>query len=304
MRKIVGILLAVSVILSGCSYKNNTAYNAVKTTADQTTTTKPSSNSNQQSQSQPLNVAKDANSSTDSNDTNKIDTSKSLFMKGYYDYQGIIGKKMPIQMSIYPLGLDMAGSYFYESQRKEIRLKGKAGAKDIVLNEYDEIGKNTGIFKGTMKTVDKIEGTWTSADGKRSYPFTLCSISNLPGVAYGKRYEMATSKSDQEVENYVSKIQSYIMNDNKNQLAKEVIYPIKVKINNSVTILQNEEDFIRNYDKVFYPKYKQAMSNAFAKYMFANSKGIMFGSDSDNIWIIEIQPKDTPSKLMILGINN
>jgi hypothetical protein len=247
------------------------------------------------------NIETELNTSQNTESTSgSIDASKSPFQKGYYDYKGTIGNDMSIHMSIFPLGKDMVGSYFYDSKRGEIKLKGKAGEKDIVLYEYNDVGENTGIFRGTMSMVDKIEGTWLSADGKKSYPFTLSLQSILPGVEYGKRYEMAvTSHSDQEVENYVSRIQGYVKNNNKEQFAELVKYPITVKINGKAAKIENKADFIKNYDQIFNPAFKQAISNAFTKYLFANSKGIMFGEGLYNIWIIE-----SNSKLVIVGINN
>ena len=212
---------------------------------------------------------------------------------------------MSIQMSVYPLGKDIVGSYFYDSQRKEIKLKGKAGAKEIVLYEYDETGKNTGIFKGTMNTVDKIEGTWISPDNKRSYPFTLLLKSIINGAEYGKRYAVALgTKNDQDVENFVSEIQNNVANDNKKQLAEQVSYPINVKINDKIIQIQNEDEFIKNYDKIFLVNYKEMISKASTKYLFANWKGIMFGTNLNNIWINEVTSAGDNPKLMITAINN
>lgn len=292
------IIITLTLILTGCLNQKNSADNTVTETA--------SSSNDQQFQSQQENIQSDK----DTNNTNSIildniDGKKSPFEKGFYDYQGTIDNELSIQMSVYPLGKDMVGSYFYESQRKEISLKGKAGEKIFLLYEYDETGKNTGIFKGTMNTVDKIEGTWISLDNKISYPFTLSLKSILPGNEYGQRYEGAVgTESDQDVENFVIKIQSYVINDNKEQLSEEIAYPISVKINDKVTEILNKDDFITNYDKIFYPSFKQIISNAFTKYMFTNWQGIMFGSNLSNIWINEVIPINGNSKLMITTINN
>jgi len=310
VKKIIIIMITLIVILTGCSSENKAVDNTVQKTVNDTANENTSSNNNQQSQSQPQSEitaqgTNATNSNTEASLLDNIDTSKSPFEKGYHDYEGIIGNNMTIHMSVYPLEKDMVGSYFYDSQRKEIKLKGKAGDKEIVLYEYDEAGKNTGIFKGTMNTVDKIEGTWISADNKKSYPFTLKLNSILNGTEYGKRYALPLStKSDQDVDNFVSEIQNYVVNDNKKQLAEQVKYPIMVKINNKITKMENEDDFINNYDKIFHTDYKQVIGNASTKYLFANWKGIMFRAGIYNIWINEVKPEGNNSKLMITGIIN
>ena len=306
MKKIIGIIIALMIMLIGCSNSKKGVDNIDTKSVDNTTYSNDSS-SDKQTQPESVNKSQNIesdNSNTDSSSSSSlidnIDTTKSLFQKGYYDYQGTINNNIAIQMSIYPLEKDIVGSYFYDSKRIEIKLKGKAGAKDIVLYEYNEVGENTGIFKGTMNTIDKIEGTWLSADGKQSYPFTLSLKSNLPGSEYGRRYALAIStKSDQDVENFVSEIQSYIINGNKEQLAEHVNYPIDVKINGKVTKMQNKDDFIKNYNKIFNSNYKDVISNTYTKYLFVNWQGIMFGEGAYNIWINEIN-----SKLMITAINN
>jgi len=280
VKKIVGIIIALTIILAGCSSPP---------------------------QSQPQNTPQNnvgTNSNTNSSLLDNIDTTKSQFEKGYYDYQGSINENIPIQMSIYKLGKEIIGTYFYDKQRKEIKLEGKAGAKNIVLYEYDETGKNTGVFQGTMNTVDKIEGTWTSADSPKNYPFILLLKSNLTGVEYGKRYAVAVTKSDQDVENFINQIKSYVVSDNNKMLAELVTYPINAKINDKVAKIQNKDDFIKNYDQIFYPDYKQVISNAYTKYLFANWQGIMFGEGSYNIWINEMTPNGSKPKLMITAINN
>jgi hypothetical protein len=290
MKKVIAIIITLIVILTGCSKYNSAANNIA------------------QNQPQPENLtqgAKDTTGNTDLSIIDNIDSNKSIFEKGYYDYEGTIGDNMSVQMSIYPLEKDIAGSYFYENQKKEISLKGKSGAEDIVLYEYDEKGKHTGIFKGKMATVDKIEGTWISADNKDSYPFTLSLKSILPGAEYGKRYAVAVGTlSDQDVESFASKAQGYIVSDDKQQLAEVIAYPINVKINDKVTKIQNKDDFIKNYDKIFHSNFKQAISTASTKYMFANWQGIMFGEGSYNVWINEVAPTNEKLKLVITAINN
>lgn len=298
MKKTISIIIALIVILTGCSSAKEGAYNKTQPAVNDTSIKNDSISDNKPAQSEKVvENNKDA--------LENIDTSKSQFEIGYHDYQGTINNKLPIHMSIYPLKKNMVGTYFYDKQRKEIKLAGKAGEKNIILYEYDVAGKNTGIFKGTMNTVDKIEGTWISADGKKSYPFTLSLKSIITGAEYGKRYQAALNiKSDEDVENFASKIQTLVVNDNKEELAQKIKYPIYAKINGKSTKIQNKDDFIKNYSQIFNSNYKQVISNAFTKYMFVNWQGIMFGEGLYNIWINEQTTTGSDSKLMITSINN
>ncbi|MDO0823874.1 hypothetical protein [Desulfosporosinus nitroreducens] len=293
MKKLIISMVCFVMVLTGCS-STSKSENDVSVQTNNPDGINTSEN-NQQSQSA-------SNSHTYSSLLRDIETSQSKFEKGYYDYQGNINNNIPVQMSIYPLGNDIVGSYFYEKQRKEIELKGKAGENIMILFEYDDTGKNTGIFQGTMETVDRIAGTWTSPDGKKSYPFALALKSILPGVEYGKRYRV--TENDQEVEDFLNEIQGYILSGNKAKLAEQIVYPIYVKVDGEVTKLQNNDDFIQNYDQIFYPEFKQVVSNAFTKYLFANSQGIMFGEGMYNMWINEVIPTGRKPQLMISAINN
>ncbi|MBU3101122.1 MULTISPECIES: hypothetical protein [Clostridium] len=299
MRKII-LIIMITTLMTGCSSAkqdvNNTQSSSnqeqTKTAATAKTVTKAQSN-------------KDTNSKSFSSLLENMDITKSMFKKGYYDYEGTIKNNIKIQMSIYKQNKEIVGTYFYEKQKKEIKLKGKSDEKDIILYEYDAKGKNTGIFTGTMKTVDKIEGKWVSADNKSSYPFTLTLKSNIASDVYGKRYAVAlNTKKDKDVEEFARKIQSYVVNGDKQGLAEQIKYPINAKINGKVVKIQNKDYFIKNYDLIFYPKYKASISNSFTKNLFVNYQGIMFGEDIFNIWINEVTSTGGIPKLMITAINN
>ncbi|MGH4050309.1 MAG: hypothetical protein ACREVX_03000 [Clostridium sp.] len=307
MKRMILIIILASLVAAGCSSKSNEINNTPQKTTNtqsedvsQTSSEQKTSNSENVDQS-----VKDTDIKVDASLLKNINETKSIFEKGYYDYAGTINNNIDIQMSIYKSGKELLGTYFYESQKKEIKLKGKSGGKDIVLYEYDAIGKNIGIFQGTMNTVDKIEGTWISADNKTHYPFTLSLKSNVAAEEYGKRYAVAlNTKADQDVENFAGEIQNYIVYDNKEQLAAKIKYPINVKIDGKLIKVEDKDYFIENYDKIINPSYKSAISSSFTKYMFVNYQGIMLGKNEYNVWINEITPTGGKPELMITAINN
>jgi hypothetical protein len=233
---------------------------------------------------------KNENNKIEVNSYEAIDNSKSLLETGkYYDYEGSINEELKIQMSLYKLDSSIVGTYFYESQGKELRLEGKADNKSIVLFEYDDNGKNTGVFEGSMKTIDTFEGfegTWS--DGQKKIPFKV-KTKFITSGEYGRRYATAVGeKTDEEVENFTKNIKMYLSNDDKQKLAKLINYPIKLKVNGEITNIKDENDFIENYDNIFHKECKKAIENSFTKYMFVNWRGIMFGGNQYNMWINEV----------------
>ena len=93
----------------------------------------------------------------------------------YYDiFTGSINNKYGIVMSLNTDGGSYyTGEYYYTKNKRPIQLRGQITDDDdhLVLEEY--VGMDmTGKFEGTL-TNRGYSGTWTSADGKRSYPFTV-----------------------------------------------------------------------------------------------------------------------------------
>lgn len=299
-NKYLSILMTILIVISLISCKQKDNLNSNKEAKNNPISQPTSTALGKQPE-----VKKEITKSNDSLKTiadlfDNLDTSKSQFEKGYYDYKGTIDGNIHIQMSLYQLGQDnIVGTYIYNNHKKEISLKGKAGDKNIILYEYDENGKSTGLFQGNMTTTDKIEGTWIGADGIKKFPFSLSLVDIITGAEYGKRYQGAVAdESDEEVEKNVAEIQNYIITNNKEKLAEVINYPIKAKIKGKLVNIANKDELIKNYDDIFYPAYKKALINTYPKNMFANYRGIMFGENLLNLWIV------SNSKFQIITINN
>ena len=94
LKKLIISMVCLIMILTGCS-STSKSRNNVSLQTNNTDGINTSEN-NQQFQSE-------SNSNTYSSLLKDIETSKSKFEKGYYDYQGNINNNIPVQMSIYPL---------------------------------------------------------------------------------------------------------------------------------------------------------------------------------------------------------
>jgi hypothetical protein len=76
----------------------------------------------------------------------------------------------------------LTGTYFYPKVGKNITLSGTVDKdNNVTLNESDEAGKQTGVFKGKWQTavdspdpsIYEIEGKWSKPDGSKSTEFTV-----------------------------------------------------------------------------------------------------------------------------------
>lgn len=91
-----------------------------------------------------------------------------------YAMQGFINGSYAIEMTLYTDGGNyFSGEYFYTKNKTPIQLRGQLtdGSEHLVLDEF--VGtNNTGTFDGTFSG-NTYTGTWTRADGEKSFPFSV-----------------------------------------------------------------------------------------------------------------------------------
>jgi hypothetical protein len=90
------------------------------------------------------------------------------------------GVSILISMYLEAENKSFSGKYFYEATtaKEDILLSGTLEGKFVTLVEFDSANKPTGKFSGKFVTPQIIEGTWSSANGKKQFPFKL-SLSDM-----------------------------------------------------------------------------------------------------------------------------
>ena len=212
-----------------------------------------------------------------------LSTNAQLSPNQWSDYKGLMSKTN-IAMSLY-LGDNgqVTGNYCYAKYDKRIGLIGKANGREITLYEMHE-GQQTGTFKGTLLTdsTDHFKGTWSN--GKTSMPFDL----HLSGITSGtptKRYN-DTKQSDAQVEAYMKKVKTAILNNNKEWLSTQVSYPYKASTpEGKIVTLKNKQEFISKYSLVVSEGLKKRIANICTCNLFMNYRGVMLGNGE--VWINE-----------------
>lgn len=88
-------------------------------------------------------------------------------------YKGSIDGQYAIEMTLIADGSEVTGEYRYIKNKTSMQLRGEFtdGYEHLVLEEYKGLTM-TGKFEGTLAN-GVYDGTWTSADGEKSYPFTV-----------------------------------------------------------------------------------------------------------------------------------
>ncbi len=93
-------------------------------------------------------------------------------------FRGSIGSDLELQMKLVRAAGKLSGTYFYRKVGTKIDVRGTIdNSGSVVLEEFDENGKQTGIFKGVWKTNEdgliELSGNWSKPDGSKSAAFTL-----------------------------------------------------------------------------------------------------------------------------------
>ncbi len=103
-----------------------------------------------------------------------------------YNYDGYIqlptNRKLPIKLNFLVLtDSTIFGNYYYKPQNGSLKLSGIFN-KDYSISffEWDNKEHNTGRFDGQVsKDRHSITGTWTSADKKHNFPFSLSLVTGM-----------------------------------------------------------------------------------------------------------------------------
>ena len=88
-------------------------------------------------------------------------------------FKGSIGSSLDLQMKLVRSGDQLTGSYYYQKIGKRIDLRGTIDKdSNVVLEEFDADGKQTGVFKGiwNLKAEDgmvTIAGNWSKPPGSK-----------------------------------------------------------------------------------------------------------------------------------------
>lgn len=207
------------------------------------------------------------------------------------NYDGSLGEKYRVRMTLIFAGEEVRGLYFYASQLKDIQLKGRiSDGTDILLDELDAAGNVVAHFEGKFPERDprgrfgssKLEcetivGSWRKVSSPESIPVYL-SLESGTGGSLTNRYAPAGADDDSLIHRNVYRFWNAVRLGDKKAVAAAITYPISVHLPTGRKRLRSPTELIANYDDIFSPKYREAIASALPRNMFVRDQGIMLGS--------------------------
>jgi hypothetical protein len=93
-------------------------------------------------------------------------------------FKGSIGSALGLQMKLVRDADRLTGTYFYQKVGTKIDVRGTIeSGNNVVLEEFDANGKQTGVFKGVWKMGDngliEIAGNWNKPNSNKATAFSL-----------------------------------------------------------------------------------------------------------------------------------
>lgn len=168
------------------------------------------------------------------------------------EFAGTINKTIKIRMKLTQNGNEIRGTYYYEKVGKELQLSGSVSGEQVALKESDQHGNQTGIFKGRFVNADLIEGTWTNADGTKTFFFTVRAGSSEPRtLASPSRGQYKRLNSRGKLDYHSAEINVQLLEDGRVRLQGDATWVGNANTGN-VNVGQIDGTFTVQGDRVIY----------------------------------------------------
>lgn len=201
------------------------------------------------------------------------------------NFIGTVDNKYPIKMTLTKENNKIKGEYFYISKLKDINITADVDPNgDFTINEYDKNNNIMAQFIGKWEErhfksgyCEKATGIWKNNKGKKFSFYLQLSEKHL-GTLEG-RYGWANIGDDKEFEKTVYAFWKGVKEDDKREVAKHIHYPLYKYdfAQKKFLSVDNEKEFVENYDKIITKKAKKDIVKSVPKYLFTTDEGVMLG---------------------------
>lgn len=206
-----------------------------------------------------------------------------------WNYNGTIGDRYRVRLTLTLTHGEVSGVYFYSTQLKDIRVKGRVfDGRRIDLEELDAGGKVTAQFEAEFPEKDPrgnergtlhcevIIGWWHKIGEAQKLPVYL-SLEDEHSGTFTHMYAVAGAQDDNLVHRNAFRFWQAVTMGDKPTVASLIVYPIKVHVAGTLKIIRSPDELMSQYGAIFSLAYRKAISEAMPRNMFARDEGIMLG---------------------------
>ena len=220
-------------------------------------------------------------------------------------YQGTLGGSRVGLTVVYQGTAIASAHYFYQRYLADIPLTGSVENSRITLQETAGVFHLHFVGNGSeggrpldFENSVGMEGEWTSADGRQSYPV---KIGGVAGRAYapGERYYAAvTNESDAAFESRVQSLYRAVLGGDKPAAVRFISYPLTVNPANGVhKVYRSGAEVLAAWNQIFTPQLIALLREDLPHEMFVHEGMAMLGNGE--VWFDNkgLAVVNTPSPL-------
>jgi len=208
------------------------------------------------------------------------------------DYLGSLNNEPSnVGMLLQYSGNSIAGDFFYTHQPIEMTIKGcLEEGRSLILYLFNDQDENVAVIHASFPEFDslggKLEregiiGTYTNQLTQEESPIEVYMDYAKTGILENE-YQDAGVTDDDMIEHAAQSFLQAVATDDKETVANLVAYPITVMVGENSLEINNAQQLINNYNRIFTEKFKAYLATAVPKHMFSKYTGIMLLSGE--IW--------------------
>jgi hypothetical protein len=226
-------------------------------------------------------------------------------------YEGNLGRDR-IGITIIHRGDNIKGGhYFYKKYLKDIPLTGAVEGSNVTLNESGGTFQLHFVGNGsehgeplTFENSMGVTGSWTSRDGRRSYPVSLLRL--FENAYEGRQYADVTDDSDPAFEKRVQACFHAILDGDKSTVVRLTSYPLRVNFTDGQSRkLKDREQVFASWGTIFTPILLVHLRKALPHDMFVHEGMVMLANgdawfDARGLAVVNVPASNAiPNKTVI-----
>jgi len=180
----------------------------------------------------------------------------------------------------------VGGHYFYQKYLRDIPITGATENSHVTLAEsgggtFHLHFVGNGSEKGQPLDFDNsvgMEGTWTDATGKKTYPVSLDGTTIGGSADEGHRYRDVTNESDEAFEGRVQSLIRAVLHNDKAAAGRLISYPLRVNgPGRQHRTFRGSADVLAAWNDLFTPAMLAKLQAALPHDMFVHEGMAMIG---------------------------